>query len=114
MGLSRQVDVSGSFARTPRHILVLLDGGVGANASTLADGPLVAANSTGPLAWQLSASQPAGRTDVALPGARWRDKCLPLAASCGNASVHMVSACVRGRIKPYKVVKTHGAEQYCM
>lgn len=86
MGLSRQVDISGSFARTPQHISSSRTSGVGANVSTRADGQAsvpTALDRTRPLAWQLLASQP----DVALPGTSWRGRCLPLAASCGNMCV---------------------------
>lgn len=67
MGLSRQVDISESFARTPQHISSSWTSGVGANVSTQADGQAsvpTALDRTGPLAWQLLASQP----DVARSG----------------------------------------------
>ncbi|KAI4832877.1 hypothetical protein KUCAC02_015821 [Chaenocephalus aceratus] len=70
MGWSRQVDITGSFARTPPHILSSWTSGVGADVSAPADGQAsvpVAVNRTGPLAWQT-----VGRTDVALPGTKVR------------------------------------------
>lgn len=92
MGLSRQVDISGSFARTPQHISSSWTSGVGANVSTWADGQVsvpTALDRTGPLAWQLLASQP----DVELPGTKWRGRCLPLAASSGNMCVCIQFIC---------------------
>ncbi|CAB1416343.1 unnamed protein product [Pleuronectes platessa] len=73
MGLSRQVDISGNLARTPRHISSSRTSGVGASVSTRADGQTSVPTSldrTGPLAWRLSAGQP----DIALSGTGWRDR----------------------------------------
>ncbi|KAK5865664.1 hypothetical protein PBY51_019914 [Eleginops maclovinus] len=59
-GLSRQVDITGSFARTPPHISSSWTSGVGADVSTPADGQAsvpTAVDHTGPLAWQLWAGQ---------------------------------------------------------
>ncbi|KAK5899116.1 hypothetical protein CesoFtcFv8_008629 [Champsocephalus esox] len=60
MGWSRQVDITGSFARTAPHILSSWTSGVGADVSAPADGQAsvpVAVNRTGPLAWQRWAGQ---------------------------------------------------------
>ncbi|KAF3852502.1 hypothetical protein F7725_005857 [Dissostichus mawsoni] len=60
MGLSRQVDITGSFARTPSHILSSWKSGVEADVSAPADGQAsvpAAVDRTGPLAWQRWARQ---------------------------------------------------------
>lgn len=65
MGLSHQVDISGSIARTPQHISPSWTSDVGANVSTRADGRAsvpAALDRTGPLAWQLLAGKPARRS----------------------------------------------------
>lgn len=65
MGLSHQVDISGSTARTPKQISSSWTSDVGANVSTFADGQAsvpTALDRTGPLVWQLLASQPARRS----------------------------------------------------
>lgn len=60
--------------------------GLGADESTRTDGQAsvpAAMDHTGPLARQLSTGQP----DTVLSGTKTRDRCLPLAASCGNVCV---------------------------
>lgn len=88
-GLSRQVDISGSFARTPQHILSSWTSGVGAIVSTQADGQAsvpTALDCAGPLARQLSASE----LDLVLSGTEWTGRCLPVAASSESVSIQVL------------------------
>lgn len=102
MGLSRQVDITGKFARTPQHMLSSCTPGVGANVSTRADGQApvpTALDRTGPLARRPSSSQPHGALSWHIAEGRVSPSSSELRE---HVCLHTIygPACVRQKIKP--------------